>query len=170
MRKYRDLNLQKSQRWKTLQLIVIIQKWKLAAAPLTLGHPDCRLLVRKRTGAPRYTTLFNMADLCLDLTLHDAEIQYYWSVEQCLVWIKLRVMCTPICRYMLICVEQAAVRLGGVEDSDGVRRSSSDLWRSCCQSEEAPPPSHPRHARGETLTFYSQRQRHESVNREAGNT
>ena len=80
-----------------MQLIVIIQNWKLAAAPLTLGHPDCRLLVRKRTGAPRYTTLFSVAALCLDLTLHDAEMQYFWSVEWCLVWIRLKVVYTTIC-------------------------------------------------------------------------
>ena len=85
-----------------MQLIVTIQKWKLAAAPLTLGHPDCRLLVRKRIGAPHYTALFNTAALCSTLlTSHGAEMLFYWSVEWCLVWISQKSdVCIDVCIYL----------------------------------------------------------------------
>ena len=41
--------------------------------PTQLGHPDCRLLVRKRTGAPRHTAL---PCVLYGLNWHGAEMQY----------------------------------------------------------------------------------------------
>ena len=67
MRKYRDLSaIEKSKVGDVATHRN--QKWKLASlasvAPLTLlGHPDCRRLVRKRTGAPRHTLKLSCVQL-----------------------------------------------------------------------------------------------------------